>query len=503
MIKKVIIYLIYVMILSGTADAQNLTQLSVRQEPNAKFYIEEISFTKLNRQINSISATDLSGFTLKLDTGVNSIHLPADNRFCYYRLQYTVKDSLGNRIAVQSKDAPEAALFILLAGDSLGLSYEFIEGKNPRMAYMSCVLTGENSDFYRFQFNPKFLNRAGDELHAQLQDKEKYYEPYKFNELADLYIRQVDAVSRSLVDFWDVDSLIKEILVADHVAYALDRVYSMVNSYYIGNVRTDHRDISRLYKNIDFFKYMTGLSEKSLERSYYTSNTIYRWFARQLNLRYYDPDSTFEGDIYYTENEMFKEIMQVKEPLLRSKLLWEWCVFMDYNGRLNIEEYKDVLKDNMVLPYSGILEGHREAVDYEFIDINGEVKNISDFKGRAILIDWWFTGCAGCKVMAPKIEQAKALFEDNPNILFVSISIDKHPDVWLESVKSGAYTSPDATNLYTGGVGKAHPMVADFNIIGYPKLLMIDRTGIPALGHIPDPRVSFDDFIRFLKMNIN
>src|SRR5690606_2461969 len=141
---------------------------------------------------------------------------------------------------------------------------------------------------------------------------------------------------------------------------------------------------------------------KSLERSYYTSNTIYRWFARQLNLRYYDPDSTFEGDIYYTENEMFKEIMQVKEPLLRSKLLWEWCVFMDYNGRLNIEEYKDVLEDNMVLPYSGILEGHREAVDYEFIDINGEVKNISDFKGRAILIDWWFTGCAGCKVMAPK-----------------------------------------------------------------------------------------------------
>src|SRR5690606_36333548 len=117
-----------------------------------------------------------------------------------------------------------------------------------------------------------------------------------------------------LVDFWDVDSLTKEILVADHVAYALDRVYSMVNSYYIGNVRTDHRDISRLYKNIDFFKYMTGLSEKSLERSYYTSNTIYRWFARQLNLRYYDPDSTFEGDIYYTENEMFKEIMQVKEP---------------------------------------------------------------------------------------------------------------------------------------------------------------------------------------------
>ncbi|MBE8719780.1 TlpA family protein disulfide reductase [Sphingobacterium pedocola] len=502
--NKIIIGLVvYLLLATGAASAQKYAKLSVRQDNNTKFYIEEIAFTKLNKQINSRSSTDLSEFTLKLDSGVSDIMLPVDDQFCYYWLRYSVKDTTGKYVANQNTDAPEGRPFILLENDSLELSYEFFDGRNPKIAYLRCFFDGKNKDFYRFQFNPFFVDQAGDELHARLLDKTRYYIPNEFIRLADLYVRKVQAASSSILEFLRIDSLVKEMLVADHVTHVLDRTYSMMHSYYLANPEITKLELAKLYDDIDMLVYLEGFSPIGLERSYYTANVMYRKLIRQMNLRSYDAACKFDEDLlYYTADEMFNEIIKIKNERLRSKLIREWYVQLYNIGKLDIDDYRERLGEILLAPYNEILAVNSAAVEYEFVDMDGKSIKLSDFRGKVVLLDWWFTGCTGCKILAPKIKQAKQLFTENPDIVFVSISIDKHFDVWSRSLESEEYTSSEATNLYTGGLGKGHPMIADFDIIGYPKLILIDKNGMPVAEHVPDPRVDVEGFVHFLKTYI-
>lgn len=117
------------------------------------------------------------------------------------------------------------------------------------------------------------------------------------------------------------------------------------------------------------------------------------------------------------------------------------------------------------------------SIPYNFTlpDTEGRKVRLSDFKGKVIVIDFWFTGCRGCVKFNEKIAKVKESFSANKNIVFLSICVDRDKKLWLNSVRQGLYTDETSINLFTAGLGESHPLIQHYFIGSYPFSLLINH----------------------------
>ena len=102
-----------------------------------------------------------------------------------------------------------------------------------------------------------------------------------------------------------------------------------------------------------------------------------------------------------------------------------------------------------------------------------------------MVLDFWYTGCAACSDMSLVLKPIAQ--KKDSNVVFITISIDKDKKTWLESLKSGKYSSDDEINLYTEGKGDNSEIMRHYMTRGYPMIMVIDRFGkIFAVNPIPD-----------------
>lgn len=128
-------------------------------------------------------------------------------------------------------------------------------------------------------------------------------------------------------------------------------------------------------------------------------------------------------------------------------------------------------------------------LDYPFKDINGKTVWLSDFRGRFVFIDLWYTGCGFCISANNALKEVHKDFQDE-NIVFLSISIDTDKKKWVASITkdakpsklnpwAGKYAPAKGTiNLYTGGTGAKNDFVRKYvSNASYPKLLLVSPSG--------------------------
>lgn len=111
--------------------------------------------------------------------------------------------------------------------------------------------------------------------------------------------------------------------------------------------------------------------------------------------------------------------------------------------------------------------------NFSLPDSTGKIYNISDFKGKVMVIDFWYNGCGGCRLMVPALEEVEKEMIGK-NVQFLSIGIDKK-DLWLDGI--GKYSSKSSIQLFTNGQSKEHPMMKYLNIYAYPRLFIVDKSG--------------------------
>lgn len=117
------------------------------------------------------------------------------------------------------------------------------------------------------------------------------------------------------------------------------------------------------------------------------------------------------------------------------------------------------------------------AFDFELMDTSGRYVKLRDYRGKIVILDFFFNGCHGCVKLAKGMEEVISRFKNNPNLAFISISIDKKMEVFKEAVRSGKYTNKNSVNLYTNGLGENHELIEHYSIQGYPYLMIIDTSG--------------------------
>jgi thiol-disulfide isomerase/thioredoxin len=155
--------------------------------------------------------------------------------------------------------------------------------------------------------------------------------------------------------------------------------------------------------------------------------------------------------------------------------------------KLALSEVEDErLKAKLIELTSGLMEGQM-IEDVSFHDAKGNLHHLSEYRGKVILLDFWFTGCMGCKEITPYLNKVAATFE-NEKVVFLSISIDKNTDLWKRSIKEGSYSFANSTKLITSNQGQDHPAIKRFKIIGYPTLIILDKEGRLVRSPV-DPRV--------------
>jgi thiol-disulfide isomerase/thioredoxin len=126
------------------------------------------------------------------------------------------------------------------------------------------------------------------------------------------------------------------------------------------------------------------------------------------------------------------------------------------------------------------------AYNFRLKDTQGRKVQLNDFKGKVVILDFWFTGCINCEELAPYMKNIEMQFSDMP-VVFVSISIDKIKEQWLKSIISGTYSSPEIVNLCTNDDNIRKEVLQNYHIDSYPTLVIINKKGNVVNVHI-DPR---------------
>src|SRR5690606_23869590 len=115
---------------------------------------------------------------------------------------------------------------------------------------------------------------------------------------------------------------------------------------------------------------------------------------------------------------------------------------------------------------------------------NDNIVTTENFKGKAMLLDFWFTGCPSCAGITPYLAQVEEMLATE-NITFISISVDSNKETWKRGI--GNFSSPTAIALYTGGVGDDHPIIQHYQIKEFPRLILIDKNGKIISLDMPKP----------------
>jgi cytochrome c biogenesis protein CcmG/thiol:disulfide interchange protein DsbE len=109
------------------------------------------------------------------------------------------------------------------------------------------------------------------------------------------------------------------------------------------------------------------------------------------------------------------------------------------------------------------------ASDFKLQDLNGKIVKLSDFKGKAVLVDFWATWCPPCRESIPGIEKLYKTY-GGKGLVVLGISLDEGD--W-DSVKAFA-----AERGITYPVLKGTEAVASqFQVRTIPMLVIINKEG--------------------------
>ncbi|MGH2623803.1 MAG: TlpA family protein disulfide reductase, partial [Sphingobacterium sp.] len=115
---------------------------------------------------------------------------------------------------------------------------------------------------------------------------------------------------------------------------------------------------------------------------------------------------------------------------------------------------------------------------YPFIleDSDGRVFTPEDLRGKTVIMDFWYTGCHGCKGLYLHMKPIKSILSTDSNVVFLSINVDKTRKGWLETVSDpqNGYTDSTNINVWIGNDNKQNSMIRYYDIYSYPTLVILN-----------------------------
>jgi thiol-disulfide isomerase/thioredoxin len=126
--------------------------------------------------------------------------------------------------------------------------------------------------------------------------------------------------------------------------------------------------------------------------------------------------------------------------------------------------------------YSLAQEVGEKAPEIELTSNTGKKINLTDLKGKVVLVDFWASWCGPCRRENPNVVEAfskyhKSKFINAKGFEVFSVSLDKNEQAWLEAIKKDNLTW-DSHVWDKGG-----EFAKQYHITSIPMAFLIDGEG--------------------------
>jgi peroxiredoxin len=111
--------------------------------------------------------------------------------------------------------------------------------------------------------------------------------------------------------------------------------------------------------------------------------------------------------------------------------------------------------------------------DFEMSDTSGNLKKLSDLKGKTILLEFWTSWCRPCRQENPNLVKTYKKFNPNGFEIF-AVSLDQEKDSWLQAIEKDSLNWEHVSDLK----GNDNEASLIYGIIGIPANFLIDKNGV-------------------------
>ncbi len=117
---------------------------------------------------------------------------------------------------------------------------------------------------------------------------------------------------------------------------------------------------------------------------------------------------------------------------------------------------------------------NQPAADWSTSDLDGKAHALKDYRGKVLILDFWYRGCGWCVRAMPQMKQIAEHFKGQPVVVF-GMNTDRNlEDAKFVVEKMGL----NYTNL------KAEGLPEKYQVRGFPTLIIIDRDGVVRDLHV-------------------
>jgi thiol-disulfide isomerase/thioredoxin len=190
-----------------------------------------------------------------------------------------------------------------------------------------------------------------------------------------------------------------------------------------------------------------------------------------------DPDSVIALE-KVTENFVKKYPSSHVDPIAILRL-------MQVSGNINLVDnlYKQMSNEvketnlskyvNQQLELAKINPVGSQIDDFSETDTAGKKVNITSFRGKYVLIDFWASWCRPCRMENPNVVAAFKKYNDK-NFTVLGVSLDQSKPAWFNAIKMDGLNWTQVSDLH----GWNSALAAKFKIYSIPQNILIDPQGI-------------------------
>jgi len=362
-----------------------------------------------------------------------------------------------------SANNSEFSFLLIEPGDSVHINMDVLQPKKV-------VFTGKGADLqeYQYEANIKF----NDGFHPPLKATLANFKPY---------FSYIDSCTRSKIAF--LDSFGSKLSKTAYQVLNADLFYDEEihkTRYFINLTKGNPaNDINALY-----LSYFDQRKKLRVNDTIAYSRNLIGYLYQQNELDYMHLCYIDGGKFNFAgKYSLLKALTygSVQERVLAYTLLLQVHIGAEaalanvkeyLNGPYN-PEFKEIIRSKY--EFQQKFGTGKAALAFTLPDVDNNLKRLDDFKGKIVLVDFWFNGCTGCASLFQGMSFVKEYFKKNQNVVFVNISVDTKKDHWLDGIR--LYKISDEVNLYTAGQGEKHPVIKFYGLNGYPAQFLIDKQG--------------------------
>lgn len=162
-----------------------------------------------------------------------------------------------------------------------------------------------------------------------------------------------------------------------------------------------------------------------------------------------------------------KEIFaEAKEKLEAARTGLKTPVFRDAIGQ-TLAEHSNAVEYGLEQAKNYSAHLGKAAEEWASKDLNGKPHRLADYRGKVVVMDFWYRGCGWCMFAMPQVNRLSEAFRDEP-VAVLGMTIDED--------EKDARIVVEAMGLKYPAI-KAAGIPPKYGVDGYPTLVVVDKVG--------------------------